>query len=132
MVCPIPYGDHNKAGRGVNFADVKFISVKFMWGLSHRRSHNQIFVESRPLYSHGVTRSSSILPPLLPEENLLRDMLQRFLWAGCPCCDLMNNVRALKETQSNNQEKSSTHLNPRFIHQQTPGIAPFMPALRWQ
>jgi len=33
---------------GVNFAHIKFISVKFSWGPSHRRQHNQIFVGSGP------------------------------------------------------------------------------------
>ena len=33
----------------VPWGGFKFISVKFLWGLSHRRPHNQIFVGSRPL-----------------------------------------------------------------------------------
>jgi len=51
---PERYGDL-KAAPGVDFADTKFISMKFSCGLSHRIPHNQILV--------GVTGVLNTGPP---------------------------------------------------------------------
>jgi len=43
-----------KAAPGVGFADIKFISMKFSWGPSHRRHSQSNFVRVRTPGSHGM------------------------------------------------------------------------------